>query len=98
MFIQSLKMHRPQAITTLTQIHGWENILNAALRAADAAIEATDVVMSGIKKHEFCNVRPPGHQAEHDPGKGFCFFNNVAFGALHAIKHHGFSSVGIVEF
>ncbi len=37
-----------------------QNILNAALRAADAVIETTDVVMFGRKKHVFCNVPPIG--------------------------------------
>lgn len=72
--------------------------LDAALRAAGSVIKATDIVMSGAKKHVFCNIRPPGHHAEHDQGMGFCFFNNIAIGALYAIKHYGLSRVAIVDF
>jgi acetoin utilization deacetylase AcuC-like enzyme len=32
----------------------------------------------------YCLVRPPGHHAERDVGKGFCIFNNIALGAFHA--------------
>jgi acetoin utilization deacetylase AcuC-like enzyme len=29
---------------------------------------------------------------------GFCFFNNAAVGALHAIEHHGLHRVAIIDF
>jgi acetoin utilization deacetylase AcuC-like enzyme len=35
-------------------------------------------------ENAYCLVRPPGHHAERDVGKGFCIFNNIALGALHA--------------
>lgn len=72
--------------------------LDAALRAAGSVIKGTDMVMAQEKKHVFCNIRPPGHHAEHDQGMGFCFFNNIAIGALYAIAHHGLSRVAIVDF
>lgn len=37
----------------------------------------------------FCNIRPPGHHAHHDRGAGFCFMNNVAIAANHALTKHG---------
>ena len=37
--------------------------LSAALRAAGAVVEATDLVMAGEAQHAFCAVRPPGHHA-----------------------------------
>lgn len=75
-----------------------KDTLNAALRSAGAVIKATDMVMSASKRHVFCNIRPPGHHAEHDQGMGFCFFNNIAIGALYAIKHYGISRAAIVDF
>ncbi len=29
---------------------------------------------------------------------GFCIFNNVAIGAMHAIEHHGLERVAILDF
>lgn len=70
----------------------------AARRAAGAAIAATDAVMAGELENAFCAVRPPGHHACHDKAMGFCFFNNVAIAARHAIKKHGLKRVAIVDF
>jgi acetoin utilization deacetylase AcuC-like enzyme len=72
--------------------------LEAALRAAGAGILATDLAVKGEQKRAFCNIRPPGHHAEKDAAMGFCFFNNVAIAALHAIEHHNLDRVAIVDF
>jgi acetoin utilization deacetylase AcuC-like enzyme len=71
---------------------------HAALRAAGAVVEATDMVMGGEVENAFCNVRPPGHHAERARAMGFCFFNNVAVGAAHALEKHGLERVAIVDF
>jgi len=72
--------------------------LNAALRAAGAVIYAVDLVMSGEVRAAFCNVRPPGHHAEHGNAMGFCFFNNVAVGARHAMLKYDLQRIVIVDF
>jgi Deacetylases, including yeast histone deacetylase and acetoin utilization protein len=72
--------------------------LRAARRAAGAQIEAVDMVMSGEARNVFCATRPPGHHAEAVRAMGFCFFNNAAIGALHAIEAHGLSRVAIIDF
>ncbi|EDN66325.1 Histone deacetylase domain [Beggiatoa sp. PS] len=52
------------------------------------------------KKHPtaFCNIRPPGHHALHNQAMGFCFFNNIAVGAAHAIEEYGLNRVAILDF
>ncbi|HEY9548432.1 MAG TPA: histone deacetylase family protein [Kiloniellaceae bacterium] len=70
----------------------------AALRAAGAVIAAVDAVMAGEADNAFCAVRPPGHHAEPDRAMGFCLFNNVAVGALHAREAHGLSRIAVVDF
>lgn len=72
--------------------------LEAARRAAGAAVLAVDLVMEGKVENAFCGVRPPGHHAEADRAMGFCIFNNVAVGAAHALAHHGLARVAIVDF
>lgn len=79
---------------TSLNVHTWD----AALRAAGAAIAATDAVMAGEIENAFCSVRPPGHHACHDKAMGFCFFNNVAIAARHALERHGLKRVAIVDF
>lgn len=72
--------------------------LQAARRAAGAVVEAVDMVMSGAAENAFCCVRPPGHHAERNRAMGFCFFNNIAVGAAHALEAHGLGKVAIVDF
>ncbi|HMW21750.1 MAG TPA: histone deacetylase family protein, partial [Nitrosomonas sp.] len=91
--------HYLHAIETVAPQHGLISIdsdtlmnpytLEAAKRAAGAAVLATDLVISGQVENAFCNVRPPGHHATRDEAMGFCFFNNVAVGAAHALALHG---------
>ena len=70
----------------------------AALHAAGAVIEATDLVMRGELANAFCAVRPPGHHARPHAAMGFCFFNNIAVGARHALEVHGLERVAVVDF
>jgi len=70
----------------------------AALRASGAVIAAIDAVVAGEDSTAFCAVRPPGHHAEASRGMGFCLFNNVAIGAMHARAAHAFGRVAIVDF
>jgi acetoin utilization deacetylase AcuC-like enzyme len=70
----------------------------AALRAAGAAVAATDAVLDGRYDNAFCSVRPPGHHAEPGRAMGFCLFNNVAIAARHALEARGLARVAIVDF
>jgi len=70
----------------------------AALRAAGAAVAATDAVLDGEVENAFCAVRPPGHHATRSEAMGFCFFNNVAVAARHALDVRGLQRVAVVDF
>ena len=74
--------------------HTWD----AVLRSAGAVVEATDRVIARELANAFCAVRPPGHHACKAAAMGFCFFNNVAIGALHALEVHGLERVAVVDF
>jgi len=72
--------------------------LVAVMRAAGAAVAATDAVIDGEVENAFCSVRPPGHHATRGSAMGFCFFNNVAVAARHALDVRGLERVAIVDF
>lgn len=72
--------------------------VQAALRAAGAAVLATDLVLGGKAPTAFCNTRPPGHHAERATAGGFCFFNNVAVGIRHALEVYGLERVALIDF
>ena len=72
--------------------------MQAALRSAGAAVMATDMVLGGTIENAFCAIRPPGHHAERAKAMGFCFINNVAVAARHALEVHGLKRVAIVDF
>jgi acetoin utilization deacetylase AcuC-like enzyme len=72
--------------------------LDAARHAAGALVLGTELVVRGECLRAFCAVRPPGHHAERHRAMGFCLFNNVAVGAMHAMAAHGIKRVAIVDF
>lgn len=72
--------------------------LSAALKAAGAVILAVDLVMGNRAQAVFCNVRPPGHHAEHAQAMGFCFFNNVAVGVHYALAIYQLQRIAIIDF
>ncbi len=69
----------------------------AALRAAGGAVAAVDAVMRKSARNAFVASRPPGHHARADAPMGFCFFNNAAIAARHAMTQ-GAERVAIVDF
>lgn len=79
---------------TLMNVH----TLDAARHAAGAGVAAVDAVMGGAHQTAFCAVRPPGHHAEGNRAMGFCFYNNVAVAARHAIDVWGLTRVAIIDF
>jgi acetoin utilization deacetylase AcuC-like enzyme len=71
--------------------------LEAALRAAGAAVRATEGAMAG-RGSAFCPVRPPGHHATPGRAMGFCLLNNVAIAARVALDRLGAERVLIVDW
>ena len=71
--------------------------VEAAVRAAGAAVGAVEAVMTGQAANAFALVRPPGHHAEADRAMGFCLFNNAAI-AAEAARRGGAERVLIVDW
>jgi acetoin utilization deacetylase AcuC-like enzyme len=101
-YVRMLFDNAPRADDVLTWVDGdtamSRGTLPAALRAAGAAVLGVDLVMSDKHHAAFCCIRPPGHHAERARAMGFCFFNNVAVGAAHALAEYGLTRVAIVDF
>jgi acetoin utilization deacetylase AcuC-like enzyme len=70
----------------------------AALRAAGGSVLAVERVMRGEAGNAFVASRPPGHHALPQTAMGFCFFNNAAAAARHAMAACGAARVAIVDF
>jgi acetoin utilization deacetylase AcuC-like enzyme len=60
-------------------------------------VRGVDLVLEDRAQLAFCAVRPPGHHAERARAMGFCFFNNVAVGAAHALAR-GLTRIAILDF
>lgn len=71
--------------------------LQAARRAAGAAVEAVQEVAAGRLQRAFCAVRPPGHHAEPAQAMGFCLFSTVAV-AARAAQEAGLARIAVADF
>ena len=87
------KFHRLDGTTVMSP-----GTLEAARRAAGAAVLCVDEVMSGRVQNAFAAMRPPGHHAHYSKSGGGCIFNNAAIAARHAQAVHGARKVAIVDF
>ncbi len=105
------RVHAPQYISSIqaaSPTHGLVHLdpdtamnpytLDAALRAAGAAILAAELVLENRAGNAFCAIRPPGHHAETARAMGFCIFNNVAVGVAHALANYGLRRIAIADF
>lgn len=99
-YLQFLSHSSPQSgvlklnLDTSMNPYTWE----AAQIAAGAGVDAVDRILDGQFDKAFCAVRPPGHHAHRDHSGGFCFLNNVAIAALHALKIKNLDRVAIIDF
>lgn len=66
--------------------------------AAGGLLNAIDAVMTGEVNNAFAFVRPPGHHAGAGNSAGFCIFNNIAIGAMHARYRHDIKKILIVDW
>jgi acetoin utilization deacetylase AcuC-like enzyme len=89
--------HRPGRVQLDPDTALGPGSLQAALRAAGAAVSAVQAVAGGGVDRAFCAVRPPGHHAEPERAMGFCVFSNLAV-AARAAQAAGLARVAVVDF
>ncbi|ELY47689.1 histone deacetylase family protein [Natronorubrum sulfidifaciens] len=79
-----------------------EETWDAVRHSAGLACWAVDAALEGDSGREtpFSIGRPPGHHAVYDDAMGFCFVNNVAVAAQHALDadEHDVDRVAIVDW
>jgi acetoin utilization deacetylase AcuC-like enzyme len=69
-----------------------------ALLAAGGCLEAVDAVLEGRVQNAYALVRPPGHHAEADRGRGYCVFGNAVLAVHHARRQHRLERVAVVDW
>lgn len=72
--------------------------LRIAKMSAGAVSAAVRAVLSGDVDNAYALVRPAGHHAEPDRGRGYCLFANTAIAALVARHDFGIERVAIVDW
>ena len=107
---QVTRFHTPEYVETIREMsagdggdagegapfsHGGFEI---ALLAAGGTITAVDAVLDREVDNAYALVRPPGHHAERDRGRGFCVFGNVAIAAMHALADRGLGRIATIDW
>ncbi|KAL7039894.1 hypothetical protein ACKWTF_000165 [Chironomus riparius] len=71
---------------------------NLALLACGSTIELVDNILDGTIQNGMAIIRPPGHHAMKAEYNGYCFFNNVAVAAKHALDNKGVKRILIFDW
>jgi acetoin utilization deacetylase AcuC-like enzyme len=66
--------------------------------SAGGCMAAADAIMAGRVRNAYALVRPPGHHAEADRGRGFCVFANNVLLVHHLRRKHGLQRIAIVDW
>ncbi len=74
------------------------NGYDVARLAAGSCLEALEWVLDGRVDNAYARVRPPGHHAERDRGRGFCVFGNVALAIASAKASRRVERVAVVDW
>ena len=69
-----------------------------ALLAAGGCITAAHTILDGLVTNAYALVRPCGHHAEADRGRGFCIFSNVAITVKDILSRDDISRVAVVDW
>lgn len=105
-----LRFHTPEYVDRLEQLSatgggsaGEETMfgpggLETAMLSAGGTYEAVRAVVAGEVDNAYALVRPPGHHAERDWGRGYCLLANLTLAALKARAELGVGRVVILDW
>lgn len=66
--------------------------------AVGCTIELIDNILLNKVQNGMAIIRPPGHHAMKAEFNGYCFFNNVAIAAQHALDNRNVQKILIVDW
>lgn len=107
--VEILRVHTPEYLERLNDLDrtggdAGENAefgphgLSIARLAAGAVGNAVRAVLSGEVHNAYALVRPAGHHAEPDRGRGFCILANTSIGAHIARAEFGLKRIAVVDW
>ncbi|MFW9799837.1 MAG: histone deacetylase [Candidatus Thorarchaeota archaeon] len=106
---EALRVHKPylvQSVELMSELGGgvlgesaWasEDLWSSAMHALGGALFAAELAASGVCRHSFALVRPPGHHATTSSSMGLCFFNNVAVAVRDILVENQAQRVSILD-
>ncbi|XP_060580464.1 histone deacetylase 6-like isoform X2 [Ruditapes philippinarum] len=75
-----------------------QETFQTAMLSMGSTIEMMEQILKKNVRNGFVLSRPPGHHAMTEEFCGFCFFNNVAIAAKHAVDNLGLKRILIVDW
>ncbi|XP_017852625.1 histone deacetylase 6 isoform X2 [Drosophila busckii] len=69
-----------------------------SLLASGSTIELVEHLLTGKAQNGMAIIRPPGHHAMKSEFNGYCYFNNVALAAQHALDAHKLQRIMIIDY
>lgn len=70
----------------------------SAMWSAGCTLNLVSAILDKQVRNGMAIVRPPGHHAMYEEVCGFCFYNNVAIAAKHAIEKYNLKRILIVDW
>lgn len=78
-------------ISSYLYFHLNQSTFELSKLAVGSTIELVDSILRNEVQNGMAIIRPPGHHAMKAEYNGYCFFNNVAIAAQHALNNRNVS-------
>lgn len=85
-------------LINLPSISPTQSTFHLSLLASGSTIDLVDQLLRGKAQNGMAIIRPPGHHAMKAEFNGYCYFNNVALAAQHALDAHKLQRILIIDY
>jgi acetoin utilization deacetylase AcuC-like enzyme len=69
-----------------------------AMLSVGGVIAALEEVLKGATDNVYALIRPPGHHAEPNRGRGYCIFGNIAIAVMYVRAKLGVNRIAVVDW